>query len=112
LRIQLPELYKSFDRARTREDPGNTVILEQPPSQSNTEDTYYPGSWTPVDNRPTKEEALQRLEDYNVFVEIVDDIVPDEVSNNIPYWIRGPFNWAPYVAEVLIEIDPLDRIQD
>jgi hypothetical protein len=76
------------------------------------EDQYFPGSWTPVDNRPTKEEALERLEDFNLLVDIVDYLVPEEVSNNIPYWIRGPFGIAPEVAEVLVEIDPLDRIQD
>jgi len=68
--------------------------------------------WVNDDPRPTKEEALEKLEDFNLFVDIVDYLVPEEVSNNIPYWIRGPFGWAPEVAEFLIEVDPLDRIQD
>lgn len=112
MRIELPELYQSFDRARSRDDPGSIVTPELPPSQPMSEDTYYPGSFTPVDNRPTKEEALQRLEDFNFVADLIDDLVPDEVSNNIPYWIRGPFGWAPILAEVLIELDPADRIQD
>jgi len=68
--------------------------------------------WVNDDLRPTKEEALENLEDFNLLVDIVDYIVPDEVSNNIPFWIRGPFGIAPEVAELLVEIDPLDRIQD
>jgi len=112
LNIELPELYPSFDRVRARDDPGSIVSPEQPPSQPIKEAQYFPGSWTPVDRRPTKEEALENLEDYKFTVELIDDIVPDEISNNIPYWIRGPFGWAPIVAEVLIELDPADRIQD
>lgn len=68
--------------------------------------------WVTEDLRPTKEEAKERLEDFNFLVEVVDYLVPEEVSNNIPYWIRGPFGIAPEVAEFLIEVDPLDRIQD
>ena len=75
-------------------------------------DQYFPGSWTAVDNRPTEEEALERLEDYNLLSDLIDDFTPDEVSNNIPYWIRGPFSWGPVLAWVLIKTDPLDRIQD
>lgn len=68
--------------------------------------------WVTEDLRPTEEEAKERLEDFNFLVEVVDYLVPEEVSNNIPYWIRGPFGIAPEVAEFLIEVDPLDRIQD
>mgnify|MGYP005990466473 CR=1 FL=1 len=68
--------------------------------------------WVTEDLRPTEEEAKERLEDFNFLVEVVDYIVPEEISNNIPYWIRGPFGIAPEVAELLVEIDPLDRIQD
>lgn len=68
--------------------------------------------WVTEDLRPTEEEAKERLEDFNFLVEVVDYLVPEEVSNNIPYWIRGPFGIAPEIAEFLIEVDPLDRIQD
>lgn len=68
--------------------------------------------WINEDPRPTKEEALERLEDFNLVADIVDYLVPEEISNNIPFWIRGPYGIAPEVAELLIEIDPADRIQD
>lgn len=68
--------------------------------------------WVNDDPRPTKEEALEKLEDFELFVEIADYLVPDEISNNIPYWIRGPFGIAPEFAEFLIEVDPLDRLED
>jgi len=68
--------------------------------------------WNERDLRPTKEEALENIEDYEFLVEVIDYVIPEEVSNNIPYWIRGPFGLAPEVAKVLVEIDPLDRIQD
>jgi hypothetical protein len=68
--------------------------------------------WNERDRRPTKEEAQEKLEDFNILVEVIDYVVPEEVSNNIPYWIRGPFGIAPEVAEFLVEVDPLDRLQD
>jgi len=68
--------------------------------------------WNERDRRPTKEEALENIEDFEIFMEVLDFLVPEPVSNNIPYWIRGPFGLAPEVAKVLVEIDPLDRIQD
>ena len=110
MNFQLPLLYEGFDRQRAR-----THIVEaeeSPVGYTLGEDQYFLGSWTPVDNRPTKEEALERIEDFNILVDIVDYLVPEEVSNNIPYWIRGPFGIAPKAAELLIELDPLDRIQD
>lgn len=108
---QLRTLFPSYDEQASQPLTSIDVPTVDIIEFDGGEDQYFPGNWT-QDNRPTKEEALERLEDFNEFVELVDEIVPDEVSNNIPYWIRGPFSWAPYVAEVLIELDPADRIQD
>lgn len=109
---QLPTLFPSYDERASQPITSIDVPSVDVIQFNGGEDQYFSGRWTPVDNRPTKEEALDRLEDYNFVAELIDDLVPDEISNNIPYWIRGPFSWAPYVAEVLIELDPADRIQD
>jgi hypothetical protein len=84
------------------------------------EDQYFPGSWT-QDNRPTKEEALDKIKKFEKkrdeiveFWESIPDFLLDTESleKNIPWWVVTPFYIAPYLAEVLIEVDPADRIQD
>ena len=111
---QLPTLFPSYDERASQpitsiEVPAVDIIEQKDFEGHGKGGTNY---WVNEDPRPTKEEALERLEDFEIFVDIVDYLVPEEVSNNIPYWIRGPFGIAPEVAEFLVEIDPLDRIQD
>ena len=77
--------------------------------------------WTPEDRRPTKAEARK---DVDKFRKDLDDIVefwesiPPEIldtealDTNIPWWVKAPFYVAPYVADVFIEVDPLDRLED
>lgn len=109
--IRLPTLFPSYDEKASQPissiDVPTVDIINH--DGGSTGGTNY---WVNDDLRPTKEEALENLEDFNLVSDIVDYLVPDEISNNIPYWIRGPFDWAPEVAEILIEIDPADRIQD
>lgn len=108
---QLPTLFPSYDERASQ--PFSTLDV---PSvdivSSRTNVAQGRNVWNERDRRPTKEEAQEKLEDFNILVEVIDYVVPEEVSNNIPYWIRGPFGIAPEVAEFLVEIDPLDRIQD
>jgi len=111
---QLPTLFPSYDERASQpiqsiEVPAVDIIENKDFEGHGKGGTNY---WVNDDLRPTKEEALENIEDFELFVDIVDYLVPEEVSNNIPYWIRGPFGIAPEVAEFLIEIDPLDRIQD
>jgi len=108
---QLPTLFPSYDERASQ--PFSTLDV---PSvdivSSRTNVAQGRNVWNERDRRPTKEEAQEKLEDFNILVEVLDYVIPEEVSNNIPYWIRGPFGIAPEVAEFLVEIDPLDRIQD
>ena len=110
--IQMRTMFPSYDERASQPISSIDVPSVDVVKFDGGEDKYFQGRWTPVDNRPTKKEALERLEDFNFVVEILDYLIPEEVSNNIPYWIRGPFGIAPEVAEVLIDWDPLDRIQD
>jgi hypothetical protein len=68
------------------------------------------------DNRPTKQEALDRINDFresrDVGFDLQDEFDPDREIVQLPWWIVVPLYTAPYLAEVLIEIDPLDRIED
>ncbi len=111
---QLPTLFPSYDERASQpiqsiEVPTVDIIESKDFEGHGKGGTNY---WVNDDPRPTKEEALERLEDFELFTDIVGYLVPEEISNNIPYWIRGPFGIAPEVAEILIEVDPLDRIQD
>lgn len=116
--IQLPMMFPSYDdKVDYLIVPDNIPSLEQVDDEYHLKDFEGHGKggtnyWVNEDLRPTEEEAKEKLEQFNFGVEVVDFLVPDEVSNNIPYWIRGPFGIAPEVAEFLVEIDPLDRIQD
>ena len=111
---QLPTLFPSYDERASQPifaiDVQSVDIIENKDFEGHGKGgTNY---WVNDDLRPTKEEALENIEDFKIFTDIVGYLVPEESSNNIPYWIRGPFGIAPEVAELLIEIDPLDRIQD
>ena len=108
---QLPTLFPSYDERASQ--PFSTLDV---PSvdivSSRTNVAQGRNVWNERDGRLTKEEAQEKLEDFNILVEVLDYVIPEEVSNNIPYWIRGPFGIAPEVAEFLVEVDPLDRLQD
>ncbi len=111
---ELPTLFPSYDERASQPissiDVQSVDIIQGKDFEGHGKGgTNY---WVNEDPRPTKEEALERLEDFNLVADIVDYLVPEEISNNIPFWIRGPYGIAPEVAELLIEIDPLDRIQD
>lgn len=106
-----------------------TVLLQ--PSSSKTSESKDPGMvfgsrnaiegrnvW---DSRPTKEQGKQRIDDFResrdrvvrYFFAIPDTIIDTEIiSDNIPWWVVVPFYVAPYVAEGLIELDPMDRFSD
>ena len=111
---QLPTLFPSYDEKASQPisaiDVQSVDIIEGKDFEGHGKGgTNY---WVNDDPRPTKEEALEKLEDFNLVADIVDYLVPEEIPNNIPFWIRGPYGIAPEVAELLIEIDPLDRIED
>ena len=74
-----------------------------------------------VDRRPTKEEGHERVQEFrdrrdaivDTWKSIPDSIIDtDTLDQNIPWWVKGPFYVAPYVADLLIEIDPMDKYQD
>jgi len=112
LNYQLPLLFESFDRQRAR---AVLIGTEEPASDlvdidgGSTGGTNY---WVNDDPRPTKEEVLDKLQDVEDIFEVVDFLLPESIKSNIPPWLRPPIEWAVPVAEVLVEIDPLDRIQD
>jgi len=111
---QLPTLFPSYDE-RASQPIGSIEITKLDIIDGKDYAGHGKGGtnyWVNENRRPTKEEALERLEDFNIVADIVDYLVPEEISNNIPFWIRGPYGIAPELAEILIEIDPLDRIQD
>lgn len=109
--ISLPTLFPSYDEKASQPissiDVPSVDLIDH--DGGSTGGTNY---WVNDDPRPTKEEALEKLEEFELFADIADFLIPDEISNNIPYWIRGPYGIAPEFAEFLIEVDPLDRIQD
>jgi len=109
--IRLPTLFPSYDEKASQPissiDVPSVDLIEH--DGGSTGGTNY---WVNEDLRPTKEEALEKLEEFELFADIADYLIPESVSNNIPYWIRGPYGIAPEVAEIFIEIDPLDRVQD
>lgn len=64
--------------------------------------------WVNDDPRPTKEEAKERL-DGLWFVQVPTRVL--KKTRIVPPWLV-PVLYAPELAEVLIEIDPLDRLED
>ena len=114
---QLPTLFPSYDERASQPIVVRSVDVVE---FDGGEDQYFPGSWT-QDNRPTKEEALDKIkkfekkrDDIVEFWESIPDYLLDTESleKNIPWWVVTPFYIAPYVAEVLIEVDPADRLRD
>jgi hypothetical protein len=77
---------------------------------------------TPIpDKRPTKAAGKERIQDFRDRRDSIVEtwkLIPDEIidkptlEQNIPWWVVAPFYVAPYVAEALIEIDPLDLYQE
>lgn len=110
--FQLPLLYPGFDRQRAR--PARTNDLEAEEYVDPMEGKDFAGhgkggtNYWVNDNRPTKQEARDRIDDYREARDIGELFQLDDG----PWFIVVPFYAAPYLAEVLIEIDPLDRIQD
>lgn len=105
------------------------TVLLQPSTPSSEKQSYGVvfGSRNTIegrnvwDSRPTKEQGKQRIDDFResrdrvvrYFFAIPDTIIDtDIVSDNIPWWVTVPFYVAPYVAEGLIELDPMDRFSD
>jgi hypothetical protein len=109
--VSLPTLFPSYDEKASQPissvDVPSVDLIDH--DGGSTGGTNY---WVNDDPRPTKEEALEKLEEFELFADIADFLIPEEISNNIPFWIRGPWGIAPEFAEFLIEVDPLDRIQD
>lgn len=64
--------------------------------------------WVNDDPRPTKEEAKERL-DGLWFIQVPTRAL--KKTKFIPPYLV-PVLYAPELAEVLIEIDPLDRLED
>ena len=108
---QLPTLFPSYDERASQPISSIDVPSVDVVKFDGGEDQYFPGSWT-VDNRPTKEEVMEKIDDFRFVNDILDIIVPESIKTNIPRWIRVPYVHVPDVAELLVEWDPLDRIQD
>ena len=119
--LQLPDLYPSYDE-RASAAHGISSVVVQP--ILTTEPIRYGGTnyWVPDDPRPTKAEAKKKVDDFvkardravEFFTEDLDiiGVDPEPIVSNIPWWVWTPFYVAPYVADELIELDPLDRLED
>ena len=120
-KLELPDIFPSYDE-RASAAHGISSVVVQP--ILTTEPMRFGGTnfWVPNDPRPTKAEAKKKVQD---FVETRDTVVkfftedldvigfdPEPIVSNIPWWVWVPFYTAPYVAEELIEWDPLDRLED
>jgi hypothetical protein len=88
---------------------GDTIIEPtiSPPAGVRYGGTNY---WVVEDPRPTKAEAKEKLEG------LWQIQVPFRVLKNAPFIKNKPYLlpifYAPELAELLIEIDPLDRLED
>ena len=120
-RLQLPDLFPSYDE-RASAAHGISSVVVQP--ILTTEPIRYGGTnyWVADDPRPTKNEAKKKIDEFvkrrdrtvEFFTEDLDitGFDPEPIVNNIPWWVWTPFYVAPYVADELIECDPLDRLED
>ena len=114
-RLELPNLYPAYDDKTTR-----TVVLPLSPAQPVVAGGQ--NYWVVEDPRPTKAEAKKKIKEFRetrdraveFFTEDLDviGVDPEPILTNIPWWVWVPFYTAPYVAEELIEWDPLDRLED
>lgn len=77
--------------------------------------------WVTEDSRPTKKQALEKIDQFREKRDKITrsiGLVPSEILDvepfrrATPWWVVAPFYIAPYIAEELIELDPLDRLQD
>ena len=109
-------IYQGFDRTSGRNQRIETQAEELiDPLEGKDMKGHGKGGtnyWVNDDPRPTKEEVLERLEEMEETYDLVDYLVPEEVKSNLPPWIRPPLGWMFEVAEIIVEVDPLDRIQD
>lgn len=88
---------------------GKTIVAPKPspPAGVRYGGTNY---WVNEDPRPTKAEAKEKLEEL-YFVQVPFRILRQTpLIKNRPYLL--PIFYAPELAELLIEIDPLDRLED
>jgi len=112
----LPDLYPSYD-GKAASSFANPVrdqsVSEVTGAGNSVGGTNY---WTNEDRRPSKEEAHEKVDDLREFiddvVEVGGEFIPEEITNNIPWWLEAPIYLAPYAADILIEIDPSDRLRD
>ncbi len=109
--IQMRTLFPSYDEKASQPvtsfDVPSIDLIDH--DGGSTGGTNY---WVNDDPRPTKEEVLDKLEDFQETIDIIDYLLPESIKSNIPPWLRPPLDWMVPVAEVIVEIDPLDRIQD
>lgn len=86
---------------------GQTIVAPEPspPAGVRYGGTNY---WVNEDPRPTKQEAKDKLNDL-WFVQV--PVRALKKSKFIPPYLV-PVLYAPELAELLIEIDPLDRLED
>jgi len=99
---------------------GQTIVAPEPspPAGVRYGGTNY---WVNEDPRPTKKEALKKIQQFrdrrDRIVRTIGLLPPELVDTEpfrraTPWWVVVPFYIAPELAEVLIEIDPLDRLED
>ena len=116
MNFELPLLYQGFERQRAT---ASTFEAEAEEVVDPLEGKDFAGHgkggtnyWVNEDPRPTAEEAKEKIDDFRFVNDILDFLVPESVKTNIPRWIRVPYSNAPDIADLLIDLDPLDRIQD
>jgi len=111
---QLPTLFPSYDE-RASQPIGSIQVASVDLIDGKDYAGHGKGGtnyWVNEDPRPTAEEAKEKIDDFRFVNDILDIIVPESVKTNIPRWLRVPYANAPDVADLLIDLDPLDRIQD
>lgn len=83
-----------------------TTIVEAP--QARGESVGGTNYWVVEDPRPTKAEARAKL-DKLWYVDVPLRVLRKSPVIRTPY---APVLFAPELADVLIELDPLDRLED
>lgn len=111
---QLPTLFPSYDE-RASQPIGSIQVASVDIIEGKDFAGHGKGGtnyWVNDDPRPTAEEAKEKIDDLRFVNDILDFIIPESVKSNTPRYIRVPWSFAPDVADLLIDLDPLDRIQD
>lgn len=107
-------LFLQYGRRKPTAKPGGRPIFRQQVAGGRN-------MWITEDARPTKKEAREKIERFREKRDQITrsiGLVPPEILDvepfrrATPWWVVAPFYIAPYVAEGLIELDPLDRLQD